>query len=360
MTDGPGMFGDPEKAKPNGKGSKLALIVLLAVAAVVLIAGATGWWLLTRTEHPTAAGQHVQVRLPQGASTDQIARMLSSYGVIRNSLRFQLDAKLSKKALRSGTYDLTTGMPDDLVIKTLSSAPAVTYVDVPIPEGFTAKQIARRFAARAGVSEDEMMSLVTSGAPQFAAKHPYLQGAAGDSLEGYLYPATYRIKKGTKPAAIVELMLEKFDAASAGLDLTFAKSKNLTLSDVVIIASILEREAKLAKDYPTIASVIYNRLHARMRLGLDSTIFYIVPEGTATLSKSDIWNMSPYNTYRHSGLPPGPISNPGIEALTAASHPSNTKYLYYVLTGKDGSQTFTVTYPEFLQAVKKYHAVFGN
>ncbi|MDR3685346.1 MAG: endolytic transglycosylase MltG [Coriobacteriia bacterium] len=360
MTDGPGMFSDPTKVQQRGKGGKIALIAVMVVAALVLVAGATGWWLLTRTEHPTASGQHVEVRLPQGASTEQIARMLSSYGVVRNSLRFQLDAKLSKKALRSGTYELTTGMPDDLVIKALSSPPEVTYVDVLIPEGFTARQVARRFAARAGVSEDEMISLVTSGAPQFAAKHPYLQGAAGDSLEGYLFPATYRIKKGTKPAAIVELMLEKFDVASAGLDLSYAKSKNLTLSDVVIIASILEREAKLPKDYPTIASVIYNRLHARMRLGLDSTIFYVAPEGTTVLGKSDIWNMSPYNTYRHFGLPPGPISNPGIQALTAAAHPATTRYLYYVLTGKDGSQTFTVTYPEFLQAVKKYHAVFGN
>jgi UPF0755 protein len=353
------MFTDPAKHK-RSTASKVGMIVVLAVAALILATGATGWWLVTRTEHPTASGQSVEVRLPQGASTEQIARMLASYGVIRNSLRFQIDAKLAKVPLRSGTYQLTTGMPDDLVIKVLSKPPSVTFFDVPIPEGFTARQVARRFAARAGVSEDEMMSLVTSGAPQFAAKHPYLEGAAGGSLEGYLYPATYRIKKGTKPAAIIEMMLEKFDSASSGLDLTYAKSKNLTLSDVVIIASILEREAKLPKDFPTIASVIYNRLHARMRLGLDSTIFYIVPEGTTQLTKADLFNMSPYNTYRHAGLPPGPISNPGIEALTAAAHPSQTNYLYYVLTSKDGSQTFTVTYQDFLKAVKKYHQVFGN
>jgi UPF0755 protein len=332
----------------------------MVVAVLVLATAATAWWLLNRTEHPTAAGKRVEVRLPQGASTEQIARTLSSYGVVDNSLRFQLRAKLDKSVLRSGTYQLTTGMPDDLVIKALSTAPKVTYYDVLIPEGFTAKQVARRFAARAGVSEDEMMELVTSGAPKFSAEHSYLAGVAGDSLEGYLFPATYRIKKGTKPTAIVELMLDKFDEAAAKLDLSYAKSKNLTLTDVVIIASILEREAKLAKDYPTIASVIYNRLHAKMRLGLDSTIFYIVPEGTAELTKADIWNMNPYNTYRHAGLPPGPISNPGAGALEAAAHPAKTKYLYFVLTGKDGSQTFTVTYKDFLVAVKKYREVFGK
>jgi UPF0755 protein len=359
MTDAPGMFSDPSRLQRH-KGNRVGIIVVMVAAALIVVGVATGWWLLTRTEHPKAAGQRVEVRLPQGASTEQIARTLSSYGVINNGLMFQVRAKLDQRVLRSGTYEFTTGMPDDLVIETLSSPPKVTYYDVLIPEGFTAKQVARRFAARAGVSEDEMMSLVTSGAPKFAAEHPYLQGAAGDSLEGYLFPATYRIKKGTKPTAIVEMMLGKFDAAAAKLDLSYAKSKNLTLTDVVIIASMLEREAKLARDYPRISSVIYNRLHAKMRLGLDSTIFYIVPEGTKELSKADIWNMNPYNTYRHSGLPPGPISNPGAGALEAAAHPANTKYLYFVLTGKDGSQTFTVTYADFLKAVDKYRRVFGK
>ena len=359
MTDGPGMFSDPAKHKRSTAGT-VGIIVALGVAALILVIAGIGWWLVTRTEHPTPAGQHVEVRLPQGASTEQIARMLSSYGVIKNSLRFEIDAKLSKAPLRSGNYEFTTGMPNAVVIKALSTPPAVAYFDVVIPEGFTAKQVARRFAARAGVSEDQMMALVTSGAPQFASKHPYLNGAAGGSLEGFLYPATYRIKKGTAPAAIVELMLDKFDEATTNLDLSYAKSKNLTLTDVVTIASILEREAKLAKDYPTIASVIYNRMHLRMRLQLDSTVFYVVPEGTTVLSSSDLVNPSPYNTYRHLGLPPGPISNPGIEALTAAAHPSQTNYLYYVLTSKDGSQTFTTTYADFLKAVKKYHQVFGH
>lgn len=357
MTDAPGMF---STGKHSRKGSRLGLIIAVSVAAVLVVGLAAGWWLVSHTEHPTAAGQQVEVRIPQGAGTEQIARMLSSYGVINNALMFEIKAKMDSAPLHPGTYEFATGMPDDLVLKSLSAGPQIVYYDVIIPEGFTAKQVAKRFAARAGVSADEMMSLVTSGAPQFEANHPYLQGVAGDSLEGFLYPATYRIKKGTKPAAIVEMMLGKFDAATADLDMSYAKSKNLTLTDVVTIASILEREAKLAKDFPTVASVIYNRLRAHMRLQLDSTVFYVAPEGTAKLSNNDLFNPSPYNTYRHAGLPPGPISNPGIEAIKAAAHPSQTKYLYYVLTSKDGSQTFTTTYKDFLVAVKKYHQVFGQ
>lgn len=358
MSEQPSMFSTEESTKKKHR-SRKGLVALMIVAALVVVAAAAGWWLLVRAEHPVTAGQSVEIRIPQGAGTEQIARMLSSYGVINNSLMFELRVKLAKSALRPGTYQLTTGMPDELVIKRLAAGPQITYYDIPIPEGFTAKQIAKRFAARAGVSEDEMLTLLTSGAAQFAGRHPYLANAAGGSLEGYLYPATYRIKKGTKPADIVELMLGKFDVATASLDLTYAKSKNLTLGDVVTIASILEREAKLSKDYPTIASVIYNRLHAHMRLQLDSTVFYVAPEGTTRLTKTDLFNPSLYNTYRHPGLPPGPISNPGVEAMQAAAKPSQTKYLYYVLTGKDGSQTFTTNYKDFLVAVKKYHQVFG-
>jgi peptidoglycan lytic transglycosylase G len=358
MSEQPTMTSPPQK-KARGA-SRGGIVAVMVVAAVLVVGSAVAWWLLTRTEHPVAEGRQVEVRIPQGAGTEQIGRMLSSYGVIKNSLMFEIRAKMAKTALRSGTYLLATGMPDDLVLKRLAAGPQVTFYDVPIPEGFTAQQIATRFAKRAGVSEDEMTSLVMSGASQFVAKHPYLAGAAGGSLEGYLYPATYRVKKGTKPAAIVEMMLDKFDSATAGLDLSYAKSKNLTLNDVVTIGSILQRETKLSREYPLVASVIYNRLHDRMRLQLDSTVFYVAPEGTTKLTNADLSIESPYNTYRQAGLPPGPICSPGIEAIRGAAAPAQTAYLYYVLTGKDGSQTFTTTYKDFLAAVKKYHQVFGQ
>lgn len=358
MSEQPSMFSTEERS--GKRGSRKGLFALMIVAAVIVAGAIGGWWLLGRTEHPVAAGQRVEVRIPQGAGTEQIARMLSNYGVIKNSLMFEIQVKWAKSALRPGAYQLTTGMPDDLVMKRLAAGPQVTYYDVPIPEGFTAKQVAKRFAARAGVSESEMLDLVEHGASQYATKHPYLSSVSGGSLEGYLCPATYRIKKGTKPAEIIELMLAKFDQRTAKVDMSYARSKNLTLGDVVIIASILEREAKIRSEFPLVSSVIYNRLHARMRLQICATVLYALPEGTTKLTNDDLFNPSPYNTYRHPGLPPGPICNPGLEALQAASTPAKTKYLYYVLTGKDGSQTFAATYSEFLAAKKKYHAVFGD
>ncbi|MDP3631386.1 MAG: endolytic transglycosylase MltG, partial [Actinomycetota bacterium] len=130
--------------------------------------------------------------------------------------------------------------------------------------------------------------------------------------------------------------------------------------DVVTIASILERESKLPKEFPLVSSVIYNRLAKPMRLQLCATVLYKMPEGTTRVTDADTKRESPYNTYVHDGLPVGPISNPGLAALTAAAAPAETKYYYYVLTGKDGSQTFAATYDDFLKAKKVYKDVFGN
>jgi UPF0755 protein len=154
-------------------------------------------------------------------------------------------------------------------------------------------------------------------------------------------------------------MLDQFDKEIATVDMSYAKSKNLTVTDVVIIASILERESQLSREYPLVASVIYNRLHAKMRLQLDTTVFYLLPEGAKTFTKADLNRVTPYNTYRMAGLPAGPICNPGLETLQAAAHPAQSNYLFHVLTSKDGSQTFSTNYADHLKAVAKYKQVFG-
>lgn len=244
-------------------------------------------------------------------------------------------------------------MAHEAIIERLTAGTAVEYVDVTIPEGFTAVQVAERMAAQAGVPADEMMRLCTTGAPQFAAEHPYLADAFNDSLEGFLFPATYSIETSTPARDIVEMMLDQFDTQVATLDLSYAESRGLDVVDVVVIASILEREARLSEEFPLVSSVIYNRLARPMRLQLCATVMYTMPDGTTSLTNKDLEQETPYNTYLHDGLPAGPISNPGMRALQAAAQPEETDYLYYVLTGADGSQTFTATYDEFLEAKRR-------
>ena len=340
--------------------------IIAAVAVLVLIltaaAAAVGWYQFLRAENSVAAGKPVTIVVPKGASTSQIATMLVKAGVVSNTNMFRLDSRRAKAdgALKAGEYELATGMPNDIVIAKLQAGPTITYFDVPIPEGFTARQVAARFAKRAKLSEDKMLELVLTRADQFSGDYPYLKDAHAGSMEGFLFPATYRVKEGTTETAVVEMMLNKFDDEIAKIDLGYAESKNLTVTDVVSIASILERETNLDKEYPLVASVIYNRLKIRMKLQLDSTVFYGMEPQDGIIHKSDLTDGKPHNTYSHPGLPAGPISNPGAKALEAAAHPAKTDYLYYVLTGKDGSQTFTNNYPDFLDAVKVYKRVFGK
>lgn len=351
--------------KPARKGSRIGrilggLIITLIVLAAAAAAGA--WYLLFEPDFDVAPGKDKEILIARGSSTSDIATTLSQAGVIDNALMFRIKARRSDAdgQLKAGMYLFTTGSEYEAVLAKLAKGPDIVYYDVPIPEGFSAKQIAARFAKRAHIDEDELYSLATKGASRFADEHPYLKDAHAGSLEGYLFPATYRVKKGTSAKAIVEMMLDKFDAEIAKVDLSYAKSKNLTLEDVLTIASLIEREVKLADEFPLVSSVIYNRLRIRMRLQLDSTVFYGLPEGTKVLTSADLHNNHPYNTYSHYGLPPGPLANPGLQAIDAAAHPKKTEYLYYVLTGEDGSQTFATNYEDFMKAVAIYRKKFVN
>lgn len=334
----------------------MLVIVLLAVAGAVV-----GRYLLYHPEVEIAAGQPVHISVPSGATTAEIADILAAAGVVDSALMFRYRARESgvDGDLKPGEYDLATGMPYEAVLEKLSAGPPIVTIDVTIPEGFTARQVAERFAAKAGVPPEELLALVTTGAPQFVAEHPYLERAYSGSLEGFLFPATYTVKPGVTATEIVEMMLDHFDTQLSTLDLSYAQSRGLDTFDVVIIASILEREAQIPGEFPLVSSVIYNRLAKPMRLQLCATVLYTMPAGTTSLTNDDLDEDSPYNTYLHDGLPVGPISNPGMAALSAAVAPADTEYLYYVLTGADGSQTFTKTYDEFLKA-KASSEVLGN
>lgn len=339
-----------------------ALAALLVVVVVGGIGAGGAWFALLAPQHDIAAGKPASVVIAKGTNTRDIAELLANRGVVPNALMFQLQVRDASAdgQLKAGAYELTTGMEYRDVIDELVRGPQVVYHDVVIPEGFTARQIATRVAKQTGIAEDELLTLMLSRAPEFASEHPLVAGAYADSLEGFLFPATYRIKEGTSARAVVEMMLEKFDSEMAQIDLSYARSKNLTPYDVLIIASAIEREAQLDKERPKVASVIYNRLKAKMRLQLCATVLYVLPPGTDSLTLKDLETESPYNTYRNAGLPPGPISNPGAKSIRAAAKPPKSDYLYYVLTGKDGSHTFASTYDAFLEAKRRSERVFGE
>ncbi len=347
--------------KRRGGCAVAVLVTTVVLVPVAIVGGIVAWRLLYTPATNVAPGTKVEFTVKSGQNVEQIGQALAEKGIVANALMFRLEARNSDLAtkLKPGTYAFATGMPYDLVLEKLAKGPDVVYFDVTIPEGFSARRVAARFAKETGVSEDEMLELVLHGAPKFEDGRPYLKDSHDGSLEGFLFPKTYRVKKGTKPEAIVEMMLDQFDEEIATVDMTYAEEHNLNVRDVVTIASIIEREVRLKKEYRLVSSVVYNRLRLPMRLQLDSTVFYGLPEGTKVLTKADLAERTPWNTYARDGLPLTPICNPGIEAIEAAAKPKNTKYLYYVLTSKDGSQTFATNYEDFLKAVRKYRELFG-
>lgn len=168
------------------------------------------------------------------------------------------------------------------------------------------------------------------------------------------------IKEGATARDVIEMMLDQFDEEIALVDLGAAKKRGSSLNEVVTMASMVEKEAKLPKDRPKVVSVIYNRLRIGMKLQFDSPLEYVLPQRKFRPTYGDLKTDSPYNDYKYAGLPPGPICNPGLEALEAAAHPADTKYIYFVLTGKDGSLTFTTNYADFEKANQKSYQVFGQ
>ncbi|MHB9004704.1 MAG: endolytic transglycosylase MltG, partial [Coriobacteriia bacterium] len=287
---------------------------------------------------------------------------LSEAGVIENANMFRLQVRLDGTGgqLKSGVYELSTGMGYEVVTEVLIEGPVYTYFTVTVPEGFVVEQIAERFEAQAGVPAAEFLELAKGGAAQFSGEHPYLADVYQGSLEGYLFPKTYRVREGSSASEVIGMMLEQFDREIADVDFSYPESRGMSLHSTIVLASMIEREVRVPKEQELVSSVIYNRLDKGMRLEIDATIEYVLPGNRFRLRSSDIQIDSPYNTYRNKGLPPGAIANPGKAAIQAACAPAKTTYLYYVLTAKDGSHTFATTHEQFLVAKRKSKEVFGQ
>ena len=352
------------RKRRNSTATAIAILVLVLVVLGVAIAGVLVQRALFAAEPKIAVeeGQPVSVVIATGSTTKTIADQLYKAGVVGSAKEFVNSVKGANVGaeLKAGSYEFTTGMPDDVVIDALVIGPIVKYTKVTIPEGFTNRQVAARVEKAVGIPAAEFLALADEGAAQFSDEHPYLANAYKGSLQGYLFPKTYEIKEGASAADVIELMLDQFDKETSEIDTSFAKSRGLDLNEVVTAASIIEREAKVAKERPLVSSVIYNRLKIGMKLQMCSTVQYILGTTRFRLTNRDIATPSPYNTYLHPGLPPGPIANPGRAALEAAAMPADTRYIYYVLTGKDGSQTFATNARDFARAQQKSLEVFGQ
>ncbi len=337
------------QAAVNRAGRALLGLAVATILSVGVIVGAASLWFRNAVyEDRGFPRQQTDVIVPRGSTFAQVVSLLDEHHVLQSPLAFRLLARLRHvdADVKAGEYRFPAHQTSDEILKRLVRGEQFA-VWVTIPEGYTAHEIAATLAGRAlgEASAYEHLFLHDAGIE--------LDGTRTANLEGYLFPSTYLIPTDDQPDRVAKLLVAQFrrelpDDASAR-----AKALGRTVPEVVTIASLVEREGKADEDRPLIASVIYNRLRLGMPLEVDASIEYTFPEHHDIITKRDLEVDSPYNTYRHTGLPPTPIANPGKASLTAAFEPAKSDYLYYVAK-PDGHSAFAKTLQEHEANVARY------
>ena len=286
----------------------------------------------------------ITVKIPDGSTASDAAHILEAAGVVPEAQMLLTHAQNLgvDSQFKAGSYTFTSGMTLDQVVQSLVNGPAADG-DLTIPEGYTVDQIAASVdkATEGSVSAEDFIA-AAHNAQAYATDYPFVADAYDNSLEGFLFPKTYKIAEGANADAIIRMMLDQYQTEVKQLGLTY---------DQLIIAAMIEREAQLDEERPLVASVIYNRLDDDMPLGIDATTAYVY--GT-DFTADQLHEEGPYNTYDQTGLPAGPICSPGMTSLEAAVNPADTDYLYYVTSAEgDGSHVFAKTYEEHQANIDK-------
>jgi UPF0755 protein len=338
--------------RPRRSGPRWGRIVAGAIVLVVL--AGVGWVLasLFQPFKGDGQGRAVRVSIPTGATLGDIAQLLEQKGVITSAGFFELRARLEGRSgeLKPGSYEMREDMSYAAALDELEEGVPPNITVVSLPEGLSRREMAPI------VRESGVPGRYLRASRRHPALDPRRYGARNArSLEGFLFPATYELRKGRPARRLVEAQLEAFKRNFDEVDLRYARRKNLTPYDVLIIASLIEREAAVPKERRLVSSVVYNRLKNDMSLGIDATVRYITGNWTQPLRQSELANPSRYNTRVHAGLPPGPIGNPGLASIKAAANPARTGYLFYVAAVcGNGRHKFAETDAEFQRYVDRY------
>lgn len=325
----------------------------IAVVAAVLLGA--GLFLAFGTSHTIErsdrdAGENIYMVVKPGTTASEISDRLMQLGVIDSRLRFWWLMKLQGDAskFKTGTYAFTPHMDEQAVLDKLVAGDT-TVVKFTIPEGFGIKEIAKRLADEGLVDEQEFLAEAKDFAPyDYMKKRPNVRYAA----EGYLFPDTYVIHSDVSAEGIMKMMAEDFDTRLTPALRQQAAAKGLSIHDLITLASLVEKEARYDEDRPIIAQVFFKRLQMGMPLQSDTTLQYLMAGPKEDVSIEDTKIDSPYNTYQHEGLPPGPIASPGMKSILAVLNPANTDYLYFV-ADRQGHNHYSQTYDEHLAIVEQ-------
>ena len=340
----------PEFREPRTRQIKWLWWVIYALAVqVVVFAGVYFWfWSYAGAPGPLAAGQKREIIIPPGSSLARIQQILADREVITPDVRFKfLARKLGvDQRLRAGEYLFAGPVTPRQVLTKLAAGDVILH-PVTIPEGVNIYQIADILAKNSHFTRQRFLELATE--QKFVAE----TGLPGSTFEGYLFPDTYNFTTSQTEEDVIKMMTDRFGRVYNDLLKSLPARPALTRHEVVTLAAIVEKETGLAAERPLIAAVFLNRLQKGMYLQADPTVIYGLKKFDGNLTRRDLRDPTPYNTYRRKGLPAGPICNPGRESLAAVLQPAAENYLYFV-SRNDGSHYFSKTLKEHNRAVYRF------
>lgn len=330
---------------------RFGILVLLLGSIWIGIRVSLGWLGYPVCASPSQA-KIVTINIKKGATFGEIGKTLAQNKVIKSGKLFVYYGRLTgqDKKMQAGVYRVSNTWTMQEIMDCVSSGKTAT-IRVTIPEGYNVKQIDDLLVQKGIVNRDLFQKAVSANYSYSFLKNTQVSGL--QRLEGFLFPATYELRPGMTEEEIVNLMLQSFQGAFTPELKERAEKMGFTTQEVVTLASLVEREAKLKQERPMVAAVFLNRLQVGMPLQSCATVQYVLGKQKEVLSNRDLQNPSPYNTYLHAGLPPGPIANPGIASIKAVLYPADVDYLYFVAKG-DGSHHFSKTFGEHQTAARRY------
>lgn len=325
----------------------LIISIIICIGIFVCLGFAADLWLYAN-KPISANAEKIVVQLKPGQSFAKTAEILEEKGLINSPFRFKLISRFSgyDKKVQAGEYLLSETMTPLHILEKMAKGEVKLY-KLTIPEGLNIYQIAGLVSESGIVEKAEFIKAATDSA------YVHEQGIEADTFEGYLFPDTYLFPRGTTARRIIGTMVDRFKAVFSPQWVEQAQRIGLTPHQVVILASIIEKETGDPSERPLISSVFHNRLKKNMRLESDPTVIYGIKDFDGNLTRRHLTTRTPYNTYKIRGLPAGPIANPGVKSLEAALFPAQTPYIYFV-SKKDRTHHFSTNLKDHNKAVRKY------
>ena len=323
----------------------LGITFLLVLSLAVILFSYTAIYLRTPSD---VQGLKKTIAIRRGMTFKEVAYLLGDEGIIRGIKAFVLWGELSGASpkIKAGEYELSSNMTPLQVLDTLTRGKVKQY-KASIPEGYTVLQIAEILESKGITNREAFLEKC------FSSRYISSLGIEADSMEGYLFPDSYLLSKDLKPEDVIEAMVRRFRRVYTSQYSERAKELGFSDHEILTLASMIEKESAIPSEKLLVSGVYHNRLKRNMMLYSCPTVIYGIKDFNGNLTKRDLARYSPYNTYLIRGLPPGPICNPGKEAIEAALYPARTKYLYFV-SKNDGSNHFSSTLEEHNIAVWKY------